>query len=219
MNHSGRNGLARKTSPHVAPARVAQVGTTAQRERSEKRHGAKSQRVRLATGLAVLLLAACAGPPPKAPPGTQYPAGEPAPVEERDVEDRVRDPSSRESAGVQVFPMQNPAVKGLLAAAREAEAEGRYDAAAVSLERALRIQPRDPEILQFMAEVQLQKKDYGQALNFATRSYDAGPRVGEICSRNWRTIGLAHERMGDGAGAARASQRAASCMSAKPPGY
>jgi hypothetical protein len=70
-----------------------------------------------------------------------------------------------------------------------------------------------------MAEVQLQKKDYAQALHFATRSYDAGPRVGEICSRNWRTIGLAQQRMGDAPGAARAGERATACMSAKPPGY
>lgn len=182
MTHSGRSGLARSASRWLAP------------------------------GLIVLLLAACAGPPP-APQPQSPPAAEPG------VQERVREPAQQEAAGVQVFPMQNPAVKGLLADAREAEASGQYDAAAVSLERALRIQPRDPEILQLMAEVQLQKRDYAQALHFATRSYDAGPRVGEICSRNWRTIGLAHERMGDSAGSRDAGRRAAACLSAKPPGY
>jgi tetratricopeptide (TPR) repeat protein len=162
--------------------------------------------------LLALLLAACAGAPPAPQTG-------PAPEDEGEVQQRVREPARKESDGVQVFPLQNPAVKGLLTSAREAEDSGQYDDAAVALERALRIQPRDPEILQFMAEVQLQKKDYAQALHFATRSYDSGPRVGEICSRNWHTIGLAHQRMGDALGAARAGERAAACMSAKPPGY
>jgi hypothetical protein len=88
----------------------------------------------------------------------------------------------------------------------------------VLLERALRIQPRDPEILQNMAEVQLHVKDYQQALNFAVRSYDSGPRVGEICSRNWRTIGVARERLGDAKGSGEAERRAAECMNTRPPG-
>ncbi len=52
---------------------------------------------------------------------------------------------------------------------------------------------RDPQLLQHMAEIKLQKEDCQQALNFASRSYDIGPRVGEICSRNWRTISVAKE--------------------------
>jgi hypothetical protein len=49
------------------------------------------------------------------------------------------------------------------------------------------------------------------------RSYDVGPRVGEICSRNWRTISVAREYLGDRGGAAEAERRAGSCMSTKPP--
>lgn len=158
----------------------------------------------LLTTVAALLLTACA---------TQAPA----PVEERtDVEAEVRKPAEEESAGVQVFPLQNPAVKSLLAQAGEAEAQGRYEDAALLLERALRIQPRDPELLQQMAEVQLHKRDYEQALNFSVRSYDSGPRVGEICARNWRTISLAREHLGDGAGSREAESRVGDCMS-KPP--
>ena len=97
--------------------------------------------------------------------------------------------------------------KELLADADAAETAGDYGQAAVLLERALRIQPRDPELLQSMAEVQLQMKDYEQALSFAVQSYDSGPRVGEICSRNWRTIGVARERLGDHAGSAEAVAR------------
>jgi tetratricopeptide (TPR) repeat protein len=140
----------------------------------------------------------------------------PAPGGSGEVESRVRVPASQDSEGVQVFPLQNPAVKELLADAGNAETTGDYNQAEVLLERALRIQPRDPEILQQMAEVQLQKQDYEQALSFAVRSYDIGPRVGEICGRNWRTISVAREHLGDRKGSVQAEQRASTCMNTKP---
>ena len=152
---------------------------------------------------AAIIMAACASPAP-------------APRQEREVDTRVREPAREDSEGVQVFPLQNPAVKELLADAGSAESSGDYGQAAALLERALRIQPRDPEILQSLAEIQLQMEDYEQALHFATRSYDIGPRVGEICSRNWRTISVSREYLGDHAGSAEAEQRAARCMNTKP---
>jgi tetratricopeptide (TPR) repeat protein len=151
-------------------------------------------------------LAACATPTP-------------APVEDREVQERVRQPAKQQSAGVQVYPLQNPAIKTLMEDAAEAESIGEYDVAAVSLERALRIQPRDPEILQQLAEVQLLKKDYEQALSFAIQSYDSGSRVGEICSRNWHTISVAREHLGDKSGSAQAKTRAGNCMNSKPKSY
>jgi len=160
----------------------------------------------LAALAAVLLLTACA-------------SGPPAPVEEREVETRVRAPARQDSEGVQVYALKNPAIEQLSADASAAENAGRFDQAAVLLERALRIQPRNPELLQHMAEVQLQKQDYDQALSFAVRSYDTGPRVGELCNRNWRTIQVAREYLGDRGGAREAEQRAGECMNTRPPSY
>ena len=51
-------------------------------------------------------------------------------------------------------------VTTLLADATSAEDSGNYERAAMLLERALRIQPRNPEVLQNMAEVQLQMRDW-----------------------------------------------------------
>ena len=153
-----------------------------------------------------LFLGACA-----TAPGT-------VPDEDHEVETRVRQPPQQDSAGVQVFPLENPAVTELLADASTAESNGRYEQASMLLERALRIQPRNPEILQNMAEVQLQVRDYEQALNFAVRSYDLGPRVGEICSRNWRTIAVSREHLGDHGGSVEAEKRAKTCMVTKPEG-
>ena len=156
-------------------------------------------------GLGISLFCACA-------------SRAPAPVEEREIDTRVRTPARQESAGVQVFGLQNPAVVQLTQDAHRAEGAGDLDQAAVLLERALRIHPRDPQIMQQMAEVQLQKKDYEQALNFAIRSYDIGPRVGEICARNWRTIGVAREYLDDSRGAQEAERRAGQCMNTRPQG-
>jgi tetratricopeptide (TPR) repeat protein len=142
----------------------------------------------------------------------------PSTPQDPEVEARVREPARQDSEGIQVFPLQNPAVKELLADASVAEQTGDYGQAASYLERALRIQPRDPEILQSMAEVQLQMRDYEQALNFASRSYDIGPRVGEICSRNWRTISVSREYLGDHHGSVEAEKKATVCMNTKPRG-
>lgn len=155
--------------------------------------------------LLALTLAACTTSPTKTgPPGSQ------------EVDERVREPARQDSDGIQVFPLRNPAVEELSNEAAEAEVAGDLDQAAVLLERALRIQPRNPEVLQQMAEIQLQKKDYEQALTFATRSYDIGPRVGEICSRNWRTISVAREHLGNPDGAVEAEEKATVCMNTKP---
>lgn len=154
----------------------------------------------------LLLLSACASFPP-------------APVEDREISTRVRTPASQDSAGVQVYSLQNPAVKQLTGQAREAESQGDLVRAGSYIERALRIQPQDPQLLQFMAEIKLQERDYQQALNFAVKSYDTGPRVGEICSRNWRTISVAREYLGDRGGASDAEARAGRCMNTKPEGF
>ena len=140
-------------------------------------------------------------------------------VEDREVTTRVRVPASEESAGVQVYSLQNPAVRQLTAQAGDAERAGDLDLATGYLERALRIQPQDPQLLQHMAELKLQIEDYQQALNFAFRSYDTGPRVGEICSRNWRTISVAREHLRDASGANEAQARATQCMNTRPKGF
>lgn len=142
----------------------------------------------------------------------------PAPVEDREINARVRTPAIQDSEGVQVYSLQNPAVKQLTAQAQGAERAGDLDQASGYLERALRIEPRDPQLLQHMAEIKLQTEDYQQALNFAVRSYDIGPRVGEICSRNWRTISVAREHLNDANGANEAEERAGQCMNTRPKG-
>ncbi len=152
---------------------------------------------------------------------------EPVPVDERSVyrseieriEHEVRAPARAEGAGVQVYPLRNPGVSELREQAAAAERDGDLEQAAMLLERAMRLAPQDPELMQHMAEVQLARGDYEQALSLASRSYDSGPKVGELCARNWRTISLAREHLGNSAGAVIAEARAAECGERKAPGF
>jgi tetratricopeptide (TPR) repeat protein len=141
----------------------------------------------------------------------------PAPVEDRNVTEQVRAPAAEESRGLQVYPLRNPAVTELNEAAARAENDGDLERAAMLLERALRIEPRDPELLQNMAEIKLGQSDWEQAESYASRSFDVGPRVGELCQRNWRTLALARERMGQHEIAHEARERLQRCQVEPPP--
>jgi tetratricopeptide (TPR) repeat protein len=151
----------------------------------------------------IALLTACATQPP-------------APTEDRSVAEQVRAPAAEQTRGLQVYPLRNPAVTELSEAALAAEQQGDLDQAALLLERALRIQPRDPELLQHMAEIRLERGEWEQAESFAARSFDVGPRVGEICQRNWRTMALARERLQRYDEAADARERLQGCQ-VEPP--
>jgi tetratricopeptide (TPR) repeat protein len=159
---------------------------------------------RIAISMVLLaLISACATQPP-------------APTEDRSVAEQVRAPAAEQARGLQVYPLRNPAVTELSQAALAAEQAGDLDQAALLLERALRIQPRDPELLQHMAEIRLERGEWEQAESFAARSFDVGPRVGEICQRNWRTMALARERLQRYDEAANARERLQACQIEPP---
>lgn len=133
-------------------------------------------------------------------------------LDDPEIAEQVRAPAGgEESRGLQVYPLRNPAVRELERAAESASSEGDFDRAEALLERALRIEGRDPELLQRMAELQLTRGRWEQAESYAMRSWELGPQVGEICRRNWRTMALARERDGEVIAAAQARERVAIC--------
>ena len=148
--------------------------------------------------LSALILAACAPWQPT--------------LDDPEIAEQVRAPAGGEAPqGLQVYPLRNPAVRELEQAAEVARSEGDFERAESLLERALRIEDRDPELLQRMAELQLSRGDWGQAENYAMRSWELGPQVGDICRRNWRTVALARERRGAVTEAAQARERVEIC--------
>lgn len=63
-----------------------------------------------------------------------------------------------------------PAVTALLDMAREDRAQGRDEEAAVRLERALRIQPRDPSLWLELARIYFDKGEFAMAMQFADKA-------------------------------------------------
>jgi hypothetical protein len=115
-----------------------------------------------------------------------------------------------------VQPLRDPQVEDLRALATRAESRGDYSAAAASLNRALAITPNDPDLLQWQAELALVSKNWTLAEQFATRSYDKGPKLGGLCRRSWLTRQFARQAMGDSATAAIDQQQIGRCAVAPP---
>jgi len=103
---------------------------------------------------------------------------------------------------------ENIAVASLLEGARNEAAAGRLANAAASLERALRIEPRNPRLWQALARVRLQQGDYAQAESTARRSSSWAGGDNALRSENWRLIAQAREARGDAEGARAALQAA-----------
>lgn len=99
-------------------------------------------------------------------------------------------------------------VLALLTSARQQEGSGDLNSASASLERALRIAPREPQVLYRLAQVRLDQGDAAQAEQLARRglSYAAGRPT--LQAGLWELVAQARERQGDSAGAAQARQRA-----------
>jgi predicted Zn-dependent protease len=143
-------------------------------------------------GFALLLifLAACAsapeGPSEPVPPGPPAAAEPPPPVARS----------------------ENIAVAGLMESARADAAAGKLSTAAASIERALRIEPRNPRLWQELARVRLQQNQLVQAENVAARSNSFAGSDSALRAENWRLIAQAREARGDADGAREARESA-----------
>jgi Tfp pilus assembly protein PilF len=104
--------------------------------------------------------------------------------------------------------IENPAVASLMDGARADVAAGRLVNAAASLERALRIEPRNPRLWQELARVRLKQGDYAQAESVAARSSSWAGGDNRLRAENWRLIAQAREARGDAAGARTALEAA-----------
>ena len=103
---------------------------------------------------------------------------------------------------------ENAAIAGLLDSARADAASGRLANAAASLERALRIEPRNPRLWQELARVRLKQGEYAQTESTAARSNSWAGGDSTLRAENWRLIAQAREARGDTAGARAALEAA-----------
>jgi predicted negative regulator of RcsB-dependent stress response len=108
----------------------------------------------------------------------------------------------------QTTPSDNTAVIALLSKAGDQSAAGQMDEACANLERALRIEPRNPVLWHELARVRLAQGRYRQAENMAAKSNVLAGTDRDLKAKNWRIIGEARNRLGDLQGAREAFKKA-----------
>ena len=106
----------------------------------------------------------------------------------------------------------NNAVIALVDSARSDNAGGRLDVAAATLERALRIEPRNPGLWHELAKTRLQQGLTTQAISMAAKSNAWSGDNKTLRAANWRLIGEARAQLGDSPGAQTAFDTAAQLL-------
>lgn len=145
--------------------------------------------------LSLLLLAAC---------GTS-PGPRPVPVQEGGS-------SAPESVGgLEVIPETHqggaePAVAALLAEADREGRSGRWGSAAVTLERALNLEPKDAYLWYRLALLRLREGNWQQASVLASKSISLIRNDPPLKLGNWRVIAAAQQKLGNAAAAAQAEE-------------
>lgn len=137
---------------------------------------------------------------PPATPGV--PGGESAMPQTPVVPEKVL-PSYPKTADA----ISGQAVLSLLRSANSARAAGQYAQAAGSLERALRIEPRNYFVWSTLADTHLRQKNFDQAISVARKSNSLARGNVYVEQENWRVIRDARAAGGDSAGAAEAQAR------------
>lgn len=102
----------------------------------------------------------------------------------------------------------NAAVLALVEQARAEVTDNRLANAAATVERALRLEPRNPRLWQELARVRLAQGEPAQAEALAARSNTWAGNDQTLRAANWRLIGESRTVRGDTAGAHEAEERA-----------
>ncbi len=117
----------------------------------------------------------------------------------------------REESAVEEEPAPPPhGVAGSLhKSADKSLAAGRFSQAEVLVERALRLEPRNPELWHMMARVKLGQNNPAQAVQFCLKANTLATGNRALTRRNWRLLAKAYQAMGQGQQAAQARARGA----------
>lgn len=137
---------------------------------------------------------------PGSPPKSRAPAPVQPPSEASSPEDRT--------AGGGTPVVAPPAVVALRGEAQARFQSGDYDNAAASLERAIRIQPKNPQLWHDLAETRLKQERPGLAEDLAKKSNLHAKGNAELIRANWALIAEARRMKGDTEGAADALEKA-----------
>jgi len=150
--------------------------------------------------------------PPVIEKGQQAPMQQSTTTTDVPLQERPRSqlppPAYTDLPDARVVRSQPPAVVALLEQAEQQANAGELEPAAASLERAIRIDPRNPVLWYHLATVRLSQGESPQAEQLAVKSNSlaAGNRPQQV--RNWQLIAQARREQNDTRGAAAAEQRA-----------
>ncbi|MCZ8251385.1 MAG: tetratricopeptide repeat protein [Hylemonella sp.] len=173
---------------------------------------------------ALLLLAGCASvdTSPPAPAGEPSPARVPDPTviappdasaQTRPVPGGEGVPGAELPAAAEPPPLPpasgNRAVIALLDRAQADAGAERPDAASATLERALRIEPRNARLWHELAQLRLAQGQYAQAIALAQKSNSFAGAQRPLQALNWRVIGEARIAQGNADAGQKALNRAA----------
>lgn len=136
-------------------------------------------------------------PPAPVTTPTPTPSPEPPPYKE-DILEMPAENQGPEKSG--------PAVVALLDDADRNTAAGKRERAVASLERALRIEPKNPLPWHKLSRVRLEEKNWTQALALAKKSNVLATGNKVLQAENWKIIAQAAAALGDASGAAKARE-------------
>jgi len=156
--------------------------------------------------LMVVLIHGCSTAPSQQSPTPVVEQGQPLSASPSSV--TYPAPGYAPAANAVAVSTQPPAVVALLQQAEQQANAGDLESAAASLERAIRIDPRNPVIWFHLATVRLSQGEPSQAEQLATKSNSLAPGNYAQQSRNWLLIAQARRQLNNSSGAAAAEQRA-----------
>ncbi len=142
----------------------------------------------------ILYLTACAEQPTK--------SVEMVPVEERNAPLQTNNPSS-ETTSVDAAQkkaasaQKEPVITALLDDADRFSKQGYSEKAAATIERALRIEPKNALLWHRLAVVRMQQQQWQQAIVMARKSNALAGHDNHLKSDNWALIAAAYDNLGD----------------------
>jgi tetratricopeptide (TPR) repeat protein len=143
--------------------------------------------------------------------GFDVPSQEPADVEDRIIIDGEALPLPDEDL-ISAEPLSSdvpmsPVVRSLLAQSRDQRRVGKWDRAAMLLERALRIEPRNAEVWSRLANIRFDQQSWSKAIQLAAKSNTLARNNVDLKRRNWILMANAYDEMGDSQSAQRIYDR------------
>lgn len=166
-------------------------------------------------GIALALVAACAPLPTQQQPADESAVRDTAVPDPWTAQPQAQPPATPPVAivapgvGTQDSHPGRDAVASLAAKARREQQAGELDAAAATLERALRLDPRNARLWHQLASVHFDQRQWRQSAEFATRSNALATDDKYLQALNWRLIAQVREATGDPQGATHAYDQAA----------